>query len=221
MGNIVFKIDLQQDFFTNGSVDIPNNESILENLKLFSYFCEKLNIKTINTIRWFKEDSDFFSELPDYNKTYPKHCIKDTKGARFINEVAPKQYFLLNWDGGNLVFPEIHNNNNIVVTKKNIDVFEGNPYFESLIHNLGVPMMERPSYIVYGIDVGSTVLGLLRRGYKVTVIKDITINSNGQFFKKEDIITPKVSPDPDIKPKDSVDLEFITSSKFIDLWKTA
>lgn len=220
MGKIVFKIDLQQDFFTNGSVDIPNNESILEKVKLLSDFCEKSGVKTINTIRWFKSDSDFFSEMPDYTKTYPVHCVKDTKGARFINEAAPSQYFLLNWDGGNLIFPEIHSNNNIVVTKKQIDVFDGNPYFESLIHNLGVPMMERPHYIVYGIDVGKTVLGLLRRGYKVSVIKDVTINSNGQFFKKEDIITPKASPDPDIKPKENVDLDFITSSDFFNLWKT-
>jgi nicotinamidase-related amidase len=219
MGNIVFKIDVQQDFFSGGSIDIPNNESILDNLKLISEFCDNNNIKTINTLRWFKSDSDFFSELPDYNKTFPNHCVKDTKGARFINQVVPKQYFLLNWDGGNLIFPEIHNNNNIVVTKKTIDVFEGNQFFDSLIHNLGVPMMERPHYMVYGVDVGTTVLGLLRRGYTVTVIKDATINCNGQTFKKEDIIKPVASPDPDIKPKDDVNLNFITSSEFFNLWK--
>ena len=46
-------------------------------------------MKTIHTIRWFNEDSDFFSEMPDYVSKFPKHCVKDSKGARFMNQTAP------------------------------------------------------------------------------------------------------------------------------------
>jgi nicotinamidase-related amidase len=215
MGSVVFNIDTQQDFFEGGIVDIPNHESILDNLEKISKVCKNNGTKVISTIRWFKEDSEFFSEMPDYRKTFPKHCIKDSKGARFINQTAPDSYFLLNWEGGNLNFPEIHKNNNVVVTKKSLDVFEGNQYFDAIIHNLGVPFMERPHYIVYGVEVGPTVLGLLRRGYEVTVVSDANINTNGQPFKKEDIITQQVSPDADIKPKEILDLNFITTEKLI------
>jgi nicotinamidase-related amidase len=215
MGSVVFNIDTQQDFFEGGLVDIPNHESILSNLEKISKACKDNGTKVISTIRWFKDDSEFFSEMPDYRETFPRHCIKDTKGARFINQTAPDRYFLLNWEGGNLNFPEIHKNNNVVVTKKSLDVFEGNQYFDAIIHNLGVPFMERPHYIVYGVEVGPTVLGLLRRGYEVTVVSDANINTNGQPFKKEDIITQQVSPDADIKPKEVLALNFITTEKLV------
>lgn len=215
MGSVVFNIDTQQDFFEGGLVDIPNHESILSNLEKISKVCKDNGTKVISTIRWFKDDSEFFSEMPDYRETFPKHCIKDTKGARFINQTAPDRYFLLNWEGGNLNFPEIHKNNNVVVTKKSLDVFEGNQYFDAIIHNLGVPFMERPHYIVYGVEVGPTVLGLLRRGYEVTVVSDANINTNGQPFKKEDIITQQVSPDADIKPKEVLALNFITTENLV------
>lgn len=215
MGSVVFNIDTQQDFFEGGLVDIPNHESILSNLEKISKVCKDNGTKVISTIRWFKDDSEFFSEMPDYRETFPKHCIKDTKGARFINQTAPDRYFLLNWEGGNLNFPEIHKNNNVVVTKKSLDVFEGNQYFDAIIHNLGVPFMERPHYIVYGVEVGPTVLGLLRRGYEVTVVSDANINTNGQPFKKEDIITQQTSPDADIKPKEVLALNFITTENLV------
>jgi nicotinamidase-related amidase len=215
MGSVVFNVDTQQDFFEGGLIDIPNGESVLANLQAISDVCKKNGTKVISTIRWFKEDSDFFSEMPDWRETYPVHCLKDTKGARFMNETAPDRYFLLNWEGGSLVFPEIHKNNHIVITKKTEDVFEGNPYFESLIHNLGVPFMDRPHYVVYGVEVGKTVLGLLRRGYEVTVISDASINLNGQPFKKEDIINQQVSPDPDITPKEVLSLNFITTDQLL------
>ncbi len=217
MGSFVFFcVDAQQDFFKEGLIDIPNNESILKNLETLTKLAQVNGVKTVSSIRWFKEDSDFFSEMPDYVEKLPKHCIKDTKGARFINQTAPDQFYLLNWETPNgLAFQHIHNNRNIVITKKVDELFEGNSFFESIIHNLGVPFMERPTFVVYGVEVGKTVLGLLKRGYTVSVIEDANININGQPFKKEDIIRSQTSPDKDIKPKEVIDLNFIKTKDFL------
>ena len=212
---VFFNVDSQQDFFTGGSVNIPNNESILKNLDLVSKAAEKNNIKTISTIRWYNTDSEFFSEMPDYRVTFPIHCIKDSKGARFITETAPTRYFLMNWEDPNgLLFPEIQKNRNIVVTKKVEDVFEGNSYFESLTHNLGIPFMARPHFVVYGVEIGKTVFGLLKRGYEVSIISDANINTNGQPFKKEDIIAKQPTHD-DVTPKESIDLNYLTTRELI------
>lgn len=213
---VFFCVDTQQDFFKDGLVDIPNNESIVNNLEILTKLAQVNNVKTISSIRWFKEDSTFFSELPDYVETLPRHCIKDTKGARFINQTAPEKFYLLNWETPNgLAFQHIHNNRNIVVTKKVEELFEGNSFFESIIHNLGVPFMERPTFIVYGVEVGKTVLGLLKRGYTVSVVSDANINVNGQPFKKEDIIKPQVSADKDIIPKEVLELNFIQTKNLL------
>jgi nicotinamidase-related amidase len=212
---VFFCVDTQQDFFSGGSVNIPNNESVIPNLQAITDAAEKNNIKTISTIRWFSDDSKFFSEMADYRETFPKHCVIDTKGARFIDETAPARYFLMNWaNPSGLVFPEIHKNRNIVVTKKVMDIFEGNSYFEALTHNLGIPFMARPHFVVYGVDIGSTVLGLLRRGYTVSVVSDANINSTGQPFSKEDIIANQPTHD-DITPKEVLELNYITSLELI------
>lgn len=214
--NIFFNIDTQQDFFDRESLDIPNGESILDNLKSVSDYLRDNQIKTIHTIRWFLEDSEFFSEMPDYTTKFPKHCVKDTKGSRFINQTAPIGYFLMNWEGGNLVFPEIHRNTNIVVTKKRTDLFEGNSFSEALINNLGIPMMQRPSFYLYGVSVGSTALSLLRRGYSVTVVSDANINLNGQVFKKEDIINSIINPETGKQVNEILPLSFVTTKELID-----
>ncbi len=215
-GRIFFNIDTQQDFFDRESVDIPNGESVLNNLKLVTDYLKSERIKTIHTIRWFNEDSDFFSEMPDYVSKFPKHCIKDSKGARFINQTAPIGYFLMNWEGGNLVFPEIHRNLNIVITKKNPDLFEGNSFSEALINNLGIPIMQRPSFYLYGVSVGSTALSLLRRGYSVTIVNDANINLNGQVFKKEDIIDSVINPETGKQVNETLPLSFITTKELVD-----
>jgi nicotinamidase-related amidase len=215
-GKVFFNVDTQQDFFNRDSVDIPNGESILDNLALISQYVSKNNLKTVHSIRWFKEDSEFFSEMPDYREKLPKHCVKDTKGARFIKETAPVNYFLINWEGGNLVFPEIHRNSNIVVTKKTKDFFMGNSFSEALINNLGIPIMQRPVFYLYGVDVGDTALSLLRRGYVVYVVSDANININGQVFKKEDIISAAFNPELNTQVKEVLDLNFITTKELIN-----
>jgi nicotinamidase-related amidase len=213
---IFFNIDTQQDFFDRDSLDIPNGESILNNLKSVSEYLKSEKIKTIHTIRWFTEDSNFFSEMPDYTTKLPKHCIKDSKGARFINQTAPIGYFLMDWVGGNLVFPEIHRNLNIVVTKKSPNIFEGNSFSEALINNLGIPIMQRPSFYLYGVSVGDTALSLLRRGYSVTIISDANINLDGQLFKKEDIIENAINPETGKQANETLPLNFITTKELID-----
>ena len=213
--NIFFNVDTQQDFFNRDGLDIPNNESVLENLSLINEFLKKHNIKTIHSIRWFNLDSDFFSEMPVYNKKFPKHCIKDSKGARFITETAPTDYFLMNWEDNNIRFPEIHNNKNIVVTKKQPSLFEGNSFSEALINNLGVPFMERPTFYLFGVEVGETALALLRRGYTVYVVSDANIRLNGQPFEKENIIAGVINPETGAQVKEIVDLNFVTTKEIV------
>jgi len=213
--NIYFNVDTQKDLFDRDGMDIPNNESILDNLSLICDFLNKNNLKTIHSIRWFNDDSDFFSEMPDYTKKFPKHCVIDTKGARFINQTAPREYFLMNWVDNNIIFPEIHNNRNIVVTKNKPSFFEGNSFAEALINNLGVPFMERPTFYLFGVDIDDTALSLLRRGYTVYVVTDANIKLNGQPFKKENILKGAINPETGAQAKEVSDLNFITTKELI------
>jgi len=80
--------------------------------------------------------------------------------------------------------------------------------------------MQRQIFLVYGIDIGPTVLGLLRRGYTVKVVQDSNRNLNGTPFKKSDIIDEKQNPYPDQITSPLVDetpLTFINAKEVLSL----
>ena len=217
---IFFNVNTQRDFFS-GSYKIPSAESILNNLNDLTQYAKIKNIKVVSSVGWYPPKSKHLSDTPDYKTTYPKHCLMNTEGAKFLKETSPENYFLADWNSHTgLQFNELHINNNIVLTKKNRDFFDGNPYSETLIHNLGVPIKQRPVFLVYGIDIDSTVLGLLRRGYTVKVVNDANRTLQGLPFKKEDIIEQKHNPYPNevIAPlSDETPLEFLSTKTVISL----
>ena len=74
--------------------------------------------------------------------------------------------------------------------------------------------------MVYGVNIGSVVLGLLRRGYAVKVVEDANRNLNGMPFKKSDIIEQKQNPYPgEIQTplSDETPLEFLTTKQVMSL----
>lgn len=217
---IFFNVNTQRDFF-DGSYKIPSGEHILNNLNDLTQYAKIKNVKVVSTVGWYAENANHLSTSPDYKKTFPKHCLMNTEGAKFLKETSPESYFLMDWNSPQgLQFHELHNNNNVVVTKKSMDFFEGNTYSESLIHNLGIPIMQRPSFLVYGVNIGPTVLGLLRRGYSVKVVEDANRNFNGMPFKKSDIIDEKQNPYPDQITTPLIDetpLQFISTKNVLSL----
>jgi len=217
---IFFNVNTQRDFF-EGSYKIPSVEHILNNLNDLTQYAKIKNVKVVSTVGWYPENANHLSSSPDYKKTFPKHCLMNTEGAKFLKETSPESYFLMDWNSPQgLQFHELHNNNNVVVTKKTMDFFEGNTYSESLIHNLGIPIMQRPNFLVYGVNIGPTVLGLLRRGYSVKVVEDANRNFNGMPFKKSDIIDEKQNPYPDQITTPLIDetpLQFLSTKNVLSL----
>lgn len=217
---IFFNVNTQRDFF-EGSYKIPSAEHILNNLSDLTQYAKINNVKVVSTVGWYTSEAKHLSETPDYNKTFPKHCLMNTEGAKFLRETSPESYFLMDWNSPQgLQFHELHENNNVVVTKKTRDFFEGNTYSESLIHNLGIPIMQRPSFLVYGVDIGPTVLGLLRRGYSVKVVEDANRNFNGMPFRSDDVIDKKQSPyleEQNVNVVDDTPLQFISTKNVLSL----
>lgn len=218
---IFFNVNTQRDFFEGGLYKVPSAEHILNNLNDITQYAKIRGAKVISSVGWYHPNSKFFSDTPDFRKTFPKHCLMNSEGAKFLKETSPDSYFLMDWNSPTgLQFHQLHENNNVVVTKRSMDFFEGNTYSESLIHNLGIPIMQRPIFLVYGIDVGPVVLGLLRRGYAVKVVEDANRNLNGMPFKKSDVIDQKQNPYPDQIQGQLIDetpLQFVTTKEVLSL----
>lgn len=182
-------VDTQEDLMSlDGKLPIPNTETIKPNLKKLTEFAKENNIKVITTTNWFSGDSDFLSESPDMVETLPPHCITNTTGCKIIGETSPQvgETMVIDCEPSKgMNFHDIHRNRNVIIRKNKLDVFEGNQFAEALVNNLGIPFLDRPTFIVYGVfNVKKTVEGITKRGYTVKVVGDAikTLDGNLSFI---------------------------------------
>jgi nicotinamidase/pyrazinamidase len=177
---VFWNTDTQYDFIDkDGKLSVENAESIKPNLKKLTDFARVNNIKVVNTMDWHFKDSKELSDDPDFVKTFPPHCMANTEGARFIDETSPDRgtTMLVDWsEQKGMNFHDIHKSRNIIIRKDAFDVFEGNNLTEAIVNNLGIPFLDRPTFIVYGVAtnvcVKAAVEGLTKRGYSVKVVTD-------------------------------------------------
>jgi nicotinamidase-related amidase len=179
MKTIFINVNTQEDFFSDGPMKIEGSESIKNPLRALTEFAKQNKIKTVNIISWNDPKSKWFSETPDYTKTFPAHCVANTPGTNFIKEtLVDSDYFLVKGDAPYIVFPEIHKHRNLIIFKNEINMIEGNKFADSVLNNLGTTMMSRPEYVVYGVGAGLIARDLTRRGYDVRLVTDATKEFN-------------------------------------------
>jgi nicotinamidase/pyrazinamidase len=177
---VFWNVDTQVDFVDKeGKLPVPEAESIKPNLKKLTDFARVNNIKVVNTMDWHFKDSKELSDEPDFIETFPPHCMANTEGARFIPETSPDQgtTMVVDWSTQKgMNFHDIHKFRNIIIRKDAFDVFEGNQLTEAIVNNLGIPFLDRPTFIIYGVAtnvcVKAAVEGITKRGYMVKVVTD-------------------------------------------------
>lgn len=187
-------VDGQKDFFDNdGSFYIKGSESIRGNLSKITELAKSFRIKVINTMSWRTKDSAGIADEPDFIETFPKHCLMETEGSRFIEEVRPNpgETMLIDWEPSRgMNFHNMHNHRNLIIRKNHFDLFEGNTFSEAIINNLGIPFLDRPTFVVYGVptdlSVKPLVEGIARRGYKVYLVSDCVVGQgdNGPIVEE-------------------------------------
>lgn len=188
MKTIFWNVNTQLDYFDGGALKINNADSMRPKLRALTEFAKNKKIKVVNVVSWNDPKSKWFSTTPDYSTTFPPHCIMDSGGTNFIPEtLVDGDYFLVKWDAPYIVFPEIHKHRNLIIFKNAINMIEGNKFTDSVLNNLGTVLMDRPSYVVYGIGAGLVAKDLTRRGYSVKLITDATIEFEGLPVNYEEI----------------------------------
>ncbi len=172
---LFWNVDTQNDFMmANGKLYVQDAEQIIPVLTQLSAFAEKYNIRVVNSCDYHNEETLELSDTPDFINTFPYHCMKGTKGQKFIKETQPKDAVIFDWDidyTEKQVKEVIRSKRNIVIRKDYFDVF-----FNNLNADTILKVLSPKNVFVYGVAtnvcVNYAVVGLIKRGFNVYVIED-------------------------------------------------
>ncbi|MBT3406268.1 cysteine hydrolase [Candidatus Woesearchaeota archaeon] len=176
MKTIFWNVDTQYDFMRSddsfkGTLPVEGARSIEPNLEKLTELAENEDIKVVNSADWHNKDSAEFSDEPNYQTTFPPHCLTETKGADYVPSTQPKDAYKVDWQQESVDAKAVTNTRNIVLYKDAFDVFEGNPHTEEVLSTIAPDRA-----IVYGVAtnvcVDFAVQGLLERGVEVYVPTD-------------------------------------------------
>jgi len=173
--SLFWNVDTQEDFIDQaGKLYVQGAEVIRPVLKQITDFAKVEGIRVINTCDYHHINSNELSSIPDYETSFPQHCLAGSSGAEFISETLPESPLLIDWDLELAIFAEFDDPErfrNIVIRKDAFDVFAGNPYTEKVVQ-----ILQPDQVFVYGVTtnvcVDKAVLGLSERGIKVFVFMD-------------------------------------------------
>lgn len=175
---IFWNVDTQYDFMRpDGKLPVGEGrgaENIEDALASVTEIARENSIRVVNTADYHNEDSEEFSEDPDFQQTFPPHCLADSEGAEYVPATEPENPMELDWrenaDWGEAMAHE----GDFILYKDAFDVFAGEPessHAEGLVETL-----DPDQAVVYGVAtdvcVDYAVEGLMDQDVEVYVVED-------------------------------------------------
>lgn len=161
-------VDEQPDFCEGGSLAVAGGNTVCRETAAALASGSFGNMTIVTTQDWHMDPGDHFSSAPDYEDTWPPHCVAGTRGAELhpaLRAALGKQWSESFYKG---------------MTCAAYSAFEGvanlNGTLFALHHYLQDHDVE--SIFVCGLAlekcVAATIYGGLNRGYKVSLIENLT-----------------------------------------------
>lgn len=175
---IFWNVDTQYDFMRpDGNLPVGSGdgaEDIEDALAAVTEKAREKNIRVVNTADYHNKDSAEFSSEPDFEETFPPHCLAESGGANYVPATQPEHPLELDWRESPDWAEVMSHEGDFVVYKDAFDVFAGapeSPHAEELVETLN------PDHaVVYGVAtdvcVDYAVEGLLERGVDVYVVEE-------------------------------------------------
>jgi nicotinamidase/pyrazinamidase len=172
MANVIFwDVDTQHDFIVpDGKLYIEGAEKLAHNLKELTQFARGQELIIVATVCDHTAEDEEISEEPDFETTFPPHCMRNTPGQRKIPATAMENPVVIPLEPRKP--KEIRelvddHDGEILIQKNHFDVFS-NPNTTAVVDAL-----EADHVILYGVALDvcdrMAVEGFLKRG-------DITIH---------------------------------------------
>jgi nicotinamidase/pyrazinamidase len=158
-------IDTQFDFMNpRGNLYVPDAEDIIDNIKKLFDYAKEHKIKILSSIDAHTVDD------PEFN-LFPAHCVKGTPGNQKIEASTCNDNITIE-NREQEITESIMDHDQIIVESQTFDIFE------STNTDKIVKKLDAQNFVVFGVAtdycVKAAVLGLLKRGYNVSLVTDAT-----------------------------------------------
>lgn len=170
---ILWDVDTQVDFMLpGGKLYVPGAEETIPALRLLVETARAAGVVHVASADDHELTDAELSDRPDFNTTYPPHCLRGTRGAAKIPETEQADPLPLSLapQPPELVPGLVRGRREILLLKKSFDVFT-NPNAEPLLAAL-----DPDEIAVFGVatDVcdDAAIRGLVQRGRRVSFVED-------------------------------------------------
>ena len=165
MNTVFVDIDTQFDFMdSRGNLYVPDAEDIVDNIKKLFDYAKKYKIKILSSTDAHMVDD------PEFN-LFPAHCVKGTPGNQKIEASTCNDNITIE-NREQEITESIMDHDQIIVESQTFDIFE------STNTDKIVKKLDAQNFVVFGVAtdycVKAAVLGLLKRGYNVSLVADAT-----------------------------------------------
>ena len=165
MNTVFVDIDTQFDFMNpRGNLYVPDAEDIIDNIKKLFDYAKEHKIKILSSIDAHTVDD------PEFN-LFPAHCVKGTPGNQKIEASTCNDNITIE-NREQEITESIMDHDQIIVESQTFDIFE------STNTDKIVKKLDAQNFVVFGVAtdycVKAAVLGLLKRGYNVSLVTDAT-----------------------------------------------
>jgi nicotinamidase/pyrazinamidase len=172
-GLLLWDVDTQVDFVrADGKLPVPDAEAAAPAMARLVRWAAEEGITHLATADDHELTDPELSDEPDYETTFPPHCLRGTPGASRIPETEqrdPLPVSLTPYPPG-LVPALVHGHRELLVLKKTYSAFS-NPNLDPLLDAL-----DPDEVILFGVATDvcnhAAVMGLLARGRKVAFVED-------------------------------------------------
>lgn len=163
---IFWDVDTQRDFMDpDGKLYVKGAENLKENLEKLTQFANINKIRILGTVDYHSEvDPEIEKDNPDFNETFPPHCMQNDSGQEKILETRSE---LTNWIDP-ITYPEekidqiLESKGPIIFRKTTFDGFS-NPNVITFISKI-----KPQKVVVYGVAIDycvkTAIEGLLNFG---------------------------------------------------------
>jgi nicotinamidase/pyrazinamidase len=167
-GTILWDVDTQVDFvLPDGKLYVPGAEQVAPAMRLLVEAARATGVVHVASADDHELTDAEISEQPDFQTTYPPHCLRGTRGARKVDETEQEDPVPI---GLELLPDRYFRGREFLILKKNFDVFT-NPNTDRLLAAL-----DPDELVVFGVatDVcdDAAIRGFLDRGRRVRFVED-------------------------------------------------